>query len=224
MATVLLLAVLFGSVVAIILMVYLIDRVKRLEVISLQASSILSQAPTAAPASDNGLLGLSGKGLWDAMSGNLPDGFKEADLIALKSRFEFVLQNHISLLFKLGKKDASSGNSQETPSNPLDITTLRGSVASWIPAQHVATLYRAGYESVEADETGIKRLQADVDEVTDILFSRTGLTIKQPFSEKLFTATTLAPLAPAAPAAPVAPAALPKADALIELDEDPSAF
>ena len=39
MTTILLLAVLFGSVVAIILMVYLIDRVKRLESLSIQANN-----------------------------------------------------------------------------------------------------------------------------------------------------------------------------------------
>ena len=46
MTTVLLLAVLFGSVVAIILMVYLIDRVNRLELLSIQASGNISdEAP-----------------------------------------------------------------------------------------------------------------------------------------------------------------------------------
>ena len=206
MATVLLLAVLFGSVVAIILMVYLIDRVKRLEVLSLQVTTSIAQAPATAPIADNGFLGLSAKGLWDAMSGDLPEGFRQADLTALTSRFEFVLQNHIGLLLKLGKQDATAGNSQEIPNNPLDIKTLRGSVASWIPAQHVATLYRSGYESVGADEVGIQRLKADVDAATEILYSRTGLTIKQPFSEKLFTATA---------------AAQPSADKLIASDENP---
>jgi hypothetical protein len=79
-------------------------------------------------------------------------------------------------------------------------------VASWIPAQHVATLYKSGYESVGADEVGIQRLKADIDEAADILHSRTGLTIKQPFSERLFTATA---------------AAQPSADKLIAFDENP---
>ena len=92
MTTILLLAVLFGSVVAIILMVYLIDRVKRLESLSIQANN--ASADVQAAPNDNGFLGLSGKVLWDAMSGQLPEGFQEGDLLALKSRFEFVLQNH----------------------------------------------------------------------------------------------------------------------------------
>jgi len=102
MTTILLLAVLFGSVVAIILMVYLIDRVKHLESLSIQANN--ASADVQAAPNDNGFLGLSGKVLWDAMSGQLPEGFQEGDLLALKSRFEFVLQNHIETLFKLGKK------------------------------------------------------------------------------------------------------------------------
>ena len=189
MASVLLLAVLLGSVVAIVLMVYLIDRVKRLETLSLQVSSNIAQASAAPPVADNGFLGLSGKVLWDAMSGTLPEGFRQADVVALKNRFEFILQNHISLVFKLGKDDGLAGNSQQTPSNPLDVKTLRGSLASWVPAQHVATIYRAGYESVTADEIGTQRLKAGVDETANTLFSQTGLTIKQAFSEQLFPAT-----------------------------------
>lgn len=205
MTTVLLLAVLFGSVVAIILMVYLIDRVKRLELLSIQASGNISDEAPAQ--NDNGFLGLSGKLLWDAMSGKIPEGFIEADLVALKSRFEFVLQNHIETLFKLGKRDSSNGNHPETPSNPIEISTLRGSVASWMPAQHVSTIYKAGHESVGADAITLDRLKSDVDECTGTLFSRTGLTIKYSFSEKLL--------------APPAAKPIPNADVLIELDEEP---
>jgi len=204
MTTILLLAVLFGSVVAIILMVYLIDRVKRLESLSIQANN--TSADVQAAPNDNGFLGLSGKVLWDAMSGQLPEGFQEGDLLALKSRFEFVLQNHIETLFKLGKKDGTAGKSPETPSNPIEISTLRGSIESWIPAQHVSVLYRAGHESVAADSIAINRLKADIDEAAQVLFSRTGLTIKQAFSEKLLGNAV--------------PAALPNSETMTDLDED----
>jgi len=205
MTTVLLLAVLFGSVIAIILMVYLIDRVKRLELLSIQANS--NPGEPVAVAADNGFLGLSGKTLWDAMCGTVPEGFNEADLTALKSRFEFVLQNHIETLFKLGKKDRSAGNNPETPKNPIEISTLRGTIASWIPAQHVSTIYKAGHESVDADDVTINRLKADLDEAGEVLYSRTGLTIKQSFSEKLLAT------------APVA--TLPSAAMLDEIEEQP---
>jgi hypothetical protein len=204
MTTILLLAVLFGSVVAIILMVYLIDRVKRLESLSIQANN--TSADVQAAPNDNGFLGLTGKVLWDAMSGQLPEGFQEGDLLALKSRFEFVLQNHIETLFKLGKKDGTAGKSPETPSNPIEISTLRGSIESWIPAQHVSVLYRAGHESVAADSIAINRLKADIDETAQVLFSRTGLTIKQAFSEKLLGNAV--------------PAALPNSETMTDLDED----
>ena len=204
MTTILLLAVLFGSVVAIILMVYLIDRVKHLESLSIRANN--ASADVQAAPNDNGFLGLSGKVLWDAMSGQLPEGFQEGDLLALKSRFEFVLQNHIETLFKLGKKDGTAGKSPETPSNPIEISTLRGSIESWIPAQHVSVLYRAGHESVAADSIAINRLKADIDEAAQVLFSRTGLTIKQAFSEKLLGNAV--------------PAALPNSEAMTDLDED----
>jgi hypothetical protein len=202
MTSLLLLAVLFGSVILIVLMIYLGDRVKRLEIMSFHDSS--EPVEVDKPKNDNGFFGLSGKKLWDAMSGTVPEGIEEADVVALKRVFEVVLKNHIETLFKLGKRDATSGNNPETPNNPLEISTLRHSIASWIPAQHVSTIYKAGYESVNADEISINRLRSNLDDAADTLFSRTSLTIKQPFSERLFA--TAAPL--------------PGVGSLIELDED----
>ena len=204
MTTILLLAILFGSVILIILMIYLGDRVKSLELMSVQESD--ETVDLAPPQNDNGFLGLHGKQLWDAMSGKVPEGFLEADVVALKRMFEVVLKSHIETLFKLGKRDSSSGNNPETPKNPLKISTLRHSVESWIPAQHISTIYKAGYESVDADEISINRLKSNLDDAADTLFSRTDLTIKQPFSERLFaTGTALA---------------MPTEDSLIELDGD----
>lgn len=204
MTSVLLLAVLIGSVILVVLMIYLGDRVKRLEIMSVQDSSEPVEA--VKPKNDNGFLGLSGKKLWDAMSGKVPEGFIEADVIALKRVFEVVLKSHIETLFKLGKRDASSGNNPETPKNPLEISTLRHNVESWIPAQHVSTIYKAGYESVDADAVSISRLKSNLDDAADTLFARTELAITQPFSEKLF-----------------ATVAMPVAGGLIELDEEPDA-
>ncbi len=206
MATVLLLAVLLGSLVAIILMIYLIDRVKRLEMLSIQASNNSASQPEAQ--SDNGFLGLSGKGLWDAMSGKIPDNFNQADLLALKPRFAFVLQNHIETLFKLGKKDASDGNVLGTPKNPVEISTLRGAISSWLPTQSAATIYKTGYESVEADEIDINRLSADLDEAASGLYARVEINNSPAFSERLL---------PTLPAA-----AIPNAEMLEEpSDEEP---
>ncbi len=206
MATVLLLAVLLGSLVAIILMIYLIDRVKRLEMLSIQASNNSASQPEAQ--SDNGFLGLSGKGLWDAMSGKIPDNFNQADLLALKPRFAFVLQNHIETLFKLGKKDASDGNVLGTPKNPVEISTLRGAISSWLPTQSAATIYKTGYESVEADEIDINRLSADLDEAASGLYARVEINNSPAFSERLL---------PNVPAAPI-----PNAEMLEEpSDEEP---
>ena len=185
MATILLLAVLFGSLVAIILMVYLIDRVKRLEIISLQIND--REESQTAPTADNGFLGLYGKPLWDAMSGKVPEGFNESDLVALKPRFAFVLQNHIEMLFKLGKKDAAEGKVAGSAKNPLDISTLRGTISSWLPTQSASTLYNAGYASFEADEIAVNRLRTDIDEIAGELYVKAGLTNSPSFSDKLLS-------------------------------------
>ena len=212
MATLLLVALLFGTLVAIILMIYLIDRVKRLEFLSLQnnaaANAVSDANEVVAP--ENGFLGLSGKVLWDAMSGKLPEGFNEADLVALKTRFEYVLQNHIESLFKIGKKDRRDGNNPSTPKNPIEISTLRGVVLSWIPPQHASTLYKSGYESVDADDVTINRLKTDIDESVSTLFSRAGLTLKQSFSDKLMSQAS--------------PMSLPSVELLDEMHEEKNEY
>ena len=84
MTTVLLLAVFFGTAAAIVLIIYLIDRVNMLEIMTMENRTSSPEASVKAdPNADSVFLGLSGKILWDAMSGKTPEGFNDNDLVAL---------------------------------------------------------------------------------------------------------------------------------------------
>ena len=186
MTTVLLLAVFFGTAAAIVLIIYLIDRVNMLEKMTLDNRAITPEDTVKAdPNADSVFLGLSGKILWDAMSGKTPEGFNDNDLVALKSRYEHVLTKHIELVFKEGVTDRQQGKASAKPKLPASIKTLRGTIDSWIPPQHASAIYKAGFESIDASDIDRTRIASYLDDSTELLFSRTDIALRQAFSEKL---------------------------------------
>ncbi len=184
MTSLILLAVFFGTAATIILIIYLIDRINRLERLTL-ANSSTGPESSADTAGDNTFLGLAGKTLWDAMTGKSPDGFNNNDLIALKPRYEQLLKKHIERLFSEGVEDSQQGLPAKKPKVPTNISTLRGSVSSWIPPQHAATIYNAGFASVAAGSEEKVQLRASLDDATALLYSRTELNLQQPLSATL---------------------------------------
>ena len=93
----------------------------------------MCQKSAKGPKADNGFLGFDGKGLWDVMSGKLPEGFNEDDVVALKPRFEQVLQKHIDQVFNKGVQDAKDGSPAKNPKPTTPIKMLRGEIQSWLP-------------------------------------------------------------------------------------------
>ena len=68
------------------------------------------------------------------------------------------------------------------PPSPATIETLRGSVASFIPGNHAQTLHSLGSRS---NAEAPAELADPLDDVTEILYGRTGLDLRRPYSEKL---------------------------------------
>lgn len=191
MITTLLLAVLFGTAATVVLIIYLIDRINILESKALIGKDVSENSEAKA---DNGFLGFDGKALWDVMSGKLPDGFNEDDIVALKPRFEQVLQKHIDQTFTKGVEDFKEGVPAKNPKPTAMIKMLRGEIQSWLPPQHVSTIYKVGYDSVSAEPENLDHLRASLDESAETLFTRTDLQLKQSFSERLIQSSTVAAL------------------------------
>ena len=89
------------------------------------------------------------------------------------------------MIFEDGKSDASAGRPQKTAKNPIDVSTLRGVVNSWIPPQHASRIYKVGYEIDKATEADMNRLSSAISESCDVLFNRTDFEIQNGFTEKL---------------------------------------
>ena len=192
MTTILLITVLIGITAAVVLMVYLIDRINHLEQYTIDNlhTAQTTRIPEAKDlpanqASKNSLSGLSGKSLWDAMCGKEPEGIDSSEISSIRSRYEIVLQKHIERIFADGRNDAGNGLPQKTPKNPVDVSTLRGVINSWIPPQHASTIYKVGYEFDKAQEGDMNRLSSSLDESCAVLYSRTDLSLTEPYSSKL---------------------------------------
>ena len=166
----------------VVVVVYLNDRVNQLE--RRTAAGPLGSA-AAGSADDNTWRGLTGKRLWDAMSGKkgiTPLG--DADIEALRLTYEGVLSQHIESLFRSGQSDARRGAGVQ-PTAVKTVASARGTVQSWIPLNHANALYRAGIDSTKSDIYETERARMTLDETAQVLYSQTGLTLTQPFSDLL---------------------------------------
>ncbi len=134
--------------------------------------------------------GLEGKKLWDAMNGKQVEGFDATLIEALRPHYEPILREHITATFKDGLEEAG-GDESKVPSSMRQISTARGFIQSWLPPQHLGSVYRsalefAGTYANDPDPEVLLRLKQTVDSVVDMLYQRVGITNEVPFSEFLF--------------------------------------
>jgi hypothetical protein len=102
----------------------------------------------------------------------------------LKPHYEPVLRQHIEQTFMEGFRDGLAQKAGVPPNN-RQIPTPRGSVESWLPLHHLATIYQAGSEFAIGNPEEHLRLQQNLDQVTAMLYARTNFELKDPYSETL---------------------------------------
>jgi hypothetical protein len=144
------------------------------------------------PPTDILFAGLDGKKLWDAMSGKPVDGFDATLIDALRAHYEPILREHITLTFRDGMESADETDTG-VPASQRKIATVRGFIQSWLPPQHLGSIYRVGIEygavkHKDPDPDIVMRLKETLDSVTDMLYKRTSITYEVPFSELLMSA------------------------------------
>ncbi len=174
----------------VVLTLYLIDKVNHLAKLYEAPQPELPPLPEPEPPSDILFAGLEGKKLWDAMNGKQVDGFDPTLIEALRPHYEPILREHITATFKDGLEE-SSGDESKVPSSMRKISTARGHIQSWLPPQHLGSIYRsaiefAGSYANDPDPQVLLRLKQTVDSVVDMLYQRVGITNEVPFSDFLF--------------------------------------
>ncbi len=176
----------------VILTLYLIDKINHLSKMydaPKPDASILPDFETEIPG-DLLFSGLEGKKLWDAMNGKEVEGFDASMIEALRPHYEPILREHITATFKDGLEEVG-GDESKVPSSLRKIETVRGHIQSWLPPQHLGSIYRsalefAGTYANDPNEDTLVRLKQTVDSVVDMLYQRVSITNEVPFSDFLF--------------------------------------
>lgn len=176
----------------VILTLYLIDKINHLTKMYEAPKPEMPSLPefeTEIP-SDLLFAGLEGKKLWDAMNGKEVEGFHTGMIEALRPHYEPILREHITATFKDGLEEVG-GNESKVPSSLRKIGTVRGHIQSWLPPQHLGSIYRsalefAGSYANDPDPQILLRLKQTVDSVVDMLYQRVGIINDVPFSDFLF--------------------------------------
>ena len=176
----------------VILTLYLIDKVNHLARLYEAPQPTTPELPNVEPEAPGDLLfsGWEGKKLWDAMNGRPVAGFDATLVEALRPHYEPVLREHITATFKDGLEESGGGESK-TPTSTRMISTARGFIQSWLPPQHLGSIYRSALEfgssyANHPDAEVLMRLKQTVDSVVDMLYQRVGLSNEVPFSDFLF--------------------------------------
>ena len=158
----------------VLLLIYVIEKVRHLES---RTFSPGTAEDSGDPNRDPRFGGLEAIELWNLMCGKPVEGWKARDVDALRPRYGVVLGKHIEMIFQAGR------NADKEPGTTATISTLRGGVASYLPANHVHKLYELGSRSIK--EPLSAELYAALDATCEVLCTRTGVEIDQPFSTKI---------------------------------------
>ena len=176
----------------VILTLYLIDKINNLAKMYEAPKPDVPALPEFETEIPGDLLfsGLEGKKLWDAMNGKQVEGFDASMIEALRPHYEPILREHITATFKDGLEEVG-GDESKVPSSMRKISTVRGHIQSWLPPQHLGSIYRSALEFAGAyandpNPDVLVRLKQTVDSVVDMLYQRVGITNEVPFSEFLF--------------------------------------
>jgi hypothetical protein len=176
----------------VILTLYLIDKINHLAKMYEAPKPDTPALPEFGTEIPGDLLfsGLEGKKLWDAMNGKEVEGFDVSMIEALRPHYEPILREHITATFKDGLEEVG-GDESKVPSSMRKIETVRGHIQSWLPPQHLGSIYRsalefAGTYANDPNADTLVRLKQTVDSVVDMLYQRVGITNEVPFSDFLF--------------------------------------
>ncbi len=169
--------------VLVVLVIYLVDRFNGLER-ETQALVKSLQESKAKPVPAGPYAGLSGKALWDAVTGQATGGLDELTLDGVRKRYRTLIGDHISHVFSQGMQDQAQG-ADSVPANTRTVRTPRAQVDSWLPPEAVEAIYRCGQGAGRNDPAELPGVRQRLDQVCAALQMEAGLEVLQPASMAL---------------------------------------
>jgi hypothetical protein len=118
------------------------------------------------------------------MSGIPVPGVDAKFVGTLKPHYEPVLRQHIEQVFMEGYKHGKAGTAG-VPTNNRMIPTPRGSLESWLPMHHLASIYQAGVDFAAHNPDDLLRIQQSLDQVTAMIYARIGVGLTEAYSATL---------------------------------------
>jgi hypothetical protein len=172
-----LLTLLAISASIVVLVLYAIDRIKRVEAVAESLARVSDEVTSEKPKVKGPFGGYKGKELWDIMTGKLTDKLSGEEIEEERQRFGAVLEKAVRLAFEDGLSDGAAGNPRQNPRNERMVKTLRGSVMSWLPSREVSTIYTSAYETARATPEDRERLQANLAESINGIFRQADIDV-----------------------------------------------
>ncbi|MDA0687568.1 MAG: hypothetical protein O2948_02900 [Proteobacteria bacterium] len=172
-----LLTLLAISASIVVLVLYAIDRIKRVEAVAESLARESDGVTGEKPKTKGPFGGYKGKELWDIMTGKLTDKLSGEEIEEERQRFGAVLEKAVRLAFEDGLSDGAAGNPKQNPRNERMVKTLRGSVMSWLPSREVSTIYTSAYETARATSEDRERLQANLAESINGIFRQADIDV-----------------------------------------------
>jgi hypothetical protein len=166
-----------------LLIIYLVDRVNTIERVTQDAVKGLGQLQGQQAVPQGPFGALSGRGLWDAMTGESAE-IDPMEASMMRQRYETVLQRHIEGLFDDGRKDGQAGNLNR-PANTRRINTVRGAVESWMPVNQAQAIYQCGFDFSTQGPAQWSTIRSALDEVAADLFSKANMQPRSKVSDSL---------------------------------------
>jgi len=147
--------------VLVVLVIYLVDRFNGLERETQHLMrSLQDQQAQARPAGP--YAGLSGKALWDTLSGEAGTPMDEATMEGVRKRYRLILGEHIGFVFNEGVSDQRRGL-DSVPASTRVVRTPKTQVESWLPPESVAEIYRCGQGYASHDPAQLPELRQRLD-------------------------------------------------------------
>lgn len=201
-----------GLLLILVMVIYLIDKVNAIEKETRKMMITLGEKPatTVPMVPTDPFMGLSGKKLWDAMTGRSAEGLDPDGRANLRNIYQVVLTKHMEALYQDGFKDAIRGLPGE-PKNSRLITTAKGQVESWIPSAQANALYQCGFKAAETPQSEWAPIRASMDEAGLYLLGKTDLDTSSPLSDWLMPMSSSDSAMSSAESAPDTPIGLPDA-------------
>jgi hypothetical protein len=165
-----------GLLILLVLILYLVDRVNTIE------RETRRVAQSLAPSTGGDIwCGLSGRALWEAMTGRPPAGLDAQSLADLRERYDLVLHRHIEGLYQEGFRDGSRGMNGNPPNTRM-VSTARGPVESWLPQAQVNALYQCGLQASQTPVEAWGPIRQAMDEAGQILYEKVQVQSRPPLS------------------------------------------